>query len=280
MISICIIIFIIYLFLSLCWFCCCCSEKYALLEGGKTHGAQTAGGRRQGSVRVGRLMQLLQLLLLQLLVLVLVHGIRLLLLQLLQLMVPADRMVAAVLRHQLLLLQLLQLLLVLLLLLHAAAASIVRHRCQAAAGRRQPGVGCAPTAAEGSRMHLRVVHAQVADVQVVRIVVRLDERAAAVAAATAAAAVVVIAARVVVVVLRRLPLRVLLVLHASVLEPDFHLHENETTVSKWSTGLRSIDALTCRSVRFRLRASSQRFCFDTYALNKNSFSSSSVWNLE
>lgn len=37
---------------------------------------------------------------------------------------------------------------------------------------------------------------------------------------------------------------------------------------------------TCRSVRFRLRASSHRFCFDTYALNRNSFSSSSVWNLE
>src|SRR5699024_7397763 len=37
---------------------------------------------------------------------------------------------------------------------------------------------------------------------------------------------------------------------------------------------------TCRSVRLRLRASSHRFCLDTYALKRNSFSSSSVWNLE
>lgn len=38
--------------------------------------------------------------------------------------------------------------------------------------------------------------------------------------------------------------------------------------------------ITCLSVRFKFRASSQRFCFDTYALNRNSFSNSSVWNLE
>ena len=37
---------------------------------------------------------------------------------------------------------------------------------------------------------------------------------------------------------------------------------------------------TCRSDRLRLRANSHRFCFETYALNKNSFSSSKVWNFE
>lgn len=37
---------------------------------------------------------------------------------------------------------------------------------------------------------------------------------------------------------------------------------------------------TCLSVRFRLRASSHLFCFETYALKRNSFSSSNVWYLE
>lgn len=37
---------------------------------------------------------------------------------------------------------------------------------------------------------------------------------------------------------------------------------------------------TWRSVRFKFRANSHRFCLETYALNRNSFSSSSVWNLE
>lgn len=39
-------------------------------------------------------------------------------------------------------------------------------------------------------------------------------------------------------------------------------------------------SLTCLSVKFKFLASSQRFCFDTYALKRNSFSNSSVWNLE
>lgn len=38
--------------------------------------------------------------------------------------------------------------------------------------------------------------------------------------------------------------------------------------------------LTWRSVKLRLRANSQRFCFETYALNRNSFSNSNVWNFE
>lgn len=38
--------------------------------------------------------------------------------------------------------------------------------------------------------------------------------------------------------------------------------------------------LICLSVRLRFLASSHRFCLDTYALKRNSFSSSSVWNLE
>lgn len=37
---------------------------------------------------------------------------------------------------------------------------------------------------------------------------------------------------------------------------------------------------TCLSVKFKFLASSHRFCFDTYELNKNSFSNSNVWNLE
>lgn len=41
-----------------------------------------------------------------------------------------------------------------------------------------------------------------------------------------------------------------------------------------------MQTLTCRSVKLRFLASSQRFCLETYALNKNSFSSSKVWNLE
>lgn len=41
-----------------------------------------------------------------------------------------------------------------------------------------------------------------------------------------------------------------------------------------------VDGLTCLSVKFKFLASSQRFCFETYALKRNSFSNSSVWNLE
>lgn len=38
--------------------------------------------------------------------------------------------------------------------------------------------------------------------------------------------------------------------------------------------------LTCLSVRFRFLASSHLFCLETYALKRNSFSSSNVWNFE
>ena len=38
--------------------------------------------------------------------------------------------------------------------------------------------------------------------------------------------------------------------------------------------------LICRSVRFKFRANSQRFCLETYALKRNSFSNSNVWNFE
>ena len=38
--------------------------------------------------------------------------------------------------------------------------------------------------------------------------------------------------------------------------------------------------LICLSVRFKFRASSQRFCLETYALKRNSFSNSKVWNFE
>lgn len=84
-------------------------------------------------------------------------------------------------------------------------------------------------------------------------------------------------ARVGIVGIRLLSLRVLFILHSTVLEPYFHLKY----LNMWIKTLKPyFKLLTCLSVRFKFRANSQRFCFETYALNKNSFSSSRVWNLE